>query len=29
MSAPYTLYDYLPSGNGYKVRLTAKHLGIP
>jgi glutathione S-transferase len=29
MSAPYTLYDYLPSGNGYKVRLTAKRLGIP
>jgi glutathione S-transferase len=29
MSAIYTLYDYLPSGNGYKVRLTAKHLGIP
>jgi glutathione S-transferase len=29
MSAPYTLYDYLPSGNGYKVRLTAKHLKIP
>jgi glutathione S-transferase len=25
----YTLYDYLPSGNGYKVRLTAKHLDIP
>jgi glutathione S-transferase len=25
----YTLYDYLPSGNGYKVRLTAKRLGIP
>ena len=25
----YTLYDYLPSGNGYKVRLTAKHLKIP
>jgi glutathione S-transferase len=24
-----TLYDYLPSGNGYKVRLTAKHLKIP
>jgi glutathione S-transferase len=24
----YTLYDYLPSGNGYKVRLTAKRLGI-
>ena len=29
MSAPYTLYDYLPSGNGYKARLTAKHLGLP
>jgi glutathione S-transferase len=29
MSAPYTLYDYLPSGNGYKVRLTAKRLKIP
>jgi glutathione S-transferase len=28
-AAPYTLYDYLPSGNGYKVRLTAKRLGIP
>jgi glutathione S-transferase len=27
--AVYTLYDYLPSGNGYKVRLTAKRLGIP
>jgi glutathione S-transferase len=25
----YTLYDYLPSGNGYKVRLTLKHLGLP
>jgi glutathione S-transferase len=25
----YTLYDYLPSGNGYKVRLTAKYLHIP
>ena len=25
----YTLYDYLPSGNGYKVRLTAKHLSVP
>jgi glutathione S-transferase len=24
-----TLYDYLPSGNGYKVRLTAKFLNIP
>jgi len=23
-----TLYDYLPSGNGYKVRLVLKHLGI-
>lgn len=29
MNVPYTLYDYLPSGNGYKVRLTAKHLKIP
>jgi glutathione S-transferase len=29
MSPPYTLYDYLPSGNGYKVRLTAKYLNIP
>jgi glutathione S-transferase len=27
-STMYTLYDYLPSGNGYKVRLTAKRLGI-
>jgi len=25
----YGLYDYLPSGNGYKVRLTLKHLGLP
>ena len=25
----YKLYDYLPSGNGYKVRLTAKYLKIP
>jgi len=24
-----TLYDYLPSGNGYKVRLVLKDLGIP
>lgn len=24
----YVLYDYLPSGNGYKVRLVCKHLGI-
>lgn len=29
MSVPCTLYDYLPSGNGYKARLTAKHLGLP
>lgn len=29
MKARYTLYDYLPSGNGYKVRLTAKYLNIP
>jgi glutathione S-transferase len=28
MNNDYTLYDYLPSGNGYKVRLTAKHLKI-
>jgi len=25
----YVLYDYLPSGNGYKCRLTMKALGIP
>lgn len=25
----YRLYDYLPSGNGYKVRLVLKRLGIP
>jgi len=25
----YTLYDYLPSGNGYKVRLVLKQLDIP
>jgi glutathione S-transferase len=24
-----TLYDYFDSGNGYKVRLTMAHLGIP
>ena len=29
MSAALTLYDYLPSGNGYKVRLVLKQLGIP
>jgi glutathione S-transferase len=23
------LYDYLPSGNGYKVRLLLAHLGVP
>jgi glutathione S-transferase len=26
---PYRLYDYLPSGNGYKVRLVLKRLGLP
>ena len=25
----YRLYDYLPSGNGYKARLVLKHLDIP
>jgi len=25
----YRLYDYLPSGNGYKVRLTLKQLDLP
>jgi glutathione S-transferase len=29
LTPKYTLYDYLPSGNGYKVRLTAKYLDIP
>ena len=29
MSSPLTLYDYLPSGNGYKCRLVLKQLGIP
>ena len=24
-----TLYDYMDSGNGYKVRLTLAHLGLP
>jgi glutathione S-transferase len=28
MTAPYVLYDYLPSGNGYKVRLVCRHLGL-
>jgi glutathione S-transferase len=28
MSMTYTLYDYLPSGNGYKVRLVCKRLKI-
>jgi glutathione S-transferase len=25
----YRLYDYLPSGNGYKVRLVLRQLGLP
>ena len=25
----YVLYDYLPSGNGYKCRLVLKALGLP
>ena len=25
----YRLYDYLPSGNGYKVRLTLRYLALP
>jgi glutathione S-transferase len=29
MSSACVLYDYLPSGNGYKVRLVCKHLNIP
>jgi len=29
MNAQYTLYDYLPSGNGFKVRLVCKYLNIP
>jgi len=29
MTMPHVLYDYLPSGNGYKVRLVCKHLAIP
>jgi glutathione S-transferase len=29
MNTSLTLYDYLPSGNGYKVRLVLKQLGIP
>jgi glutathione S-transferase len=29
MNMTYTLYDYLPSGNGYKVRLVAKRLKLP
>jgi glutathione S-transferase len=28
MKPSYVLYDYLPSGNGYKVRLVCKRLGI-
>jgi glutathione S-transferase len=27
--SPMRLYDFLPSGNGYKVRLTLRWLGIP
>jgi glutathione S-transferase len=29
MPCMYTLFDFLPSGNGYKVRLTLKHLALP
>ena len=29
MAGMYTLFDYLPSGNGYKVRLTLKALDLP
>jgi glutathione S-transferase len=29
MGTPLTLYDYLPSGNGYKVRLVLKQLSLP
>ena len=29
MPRMYTLFDFLPSGNGYKVRLTLKHLALP
>src|SRR5215510_7457990 len=25
----WTLYDFLPSGNGYRVRLTLRELGVP
>ncbi len=25
----YTLFDFLPSGNGYKVRLILRYLDIP
>jgi len=25
----YTLYDFLPSGNGYKVRLIFNRLNLP
>lgn len=25
----YTLFDFLPSGNGYKVRLVLRYLDIP
>jgi len=29
MATAMTLYDYLPSGNGYKCRLVLKQLGLP
>lgn len=29
MASTLTLYDYLPSGNGFKCRLVLKQLGIP
>ncbi len=29
MATVFTLFDYLPSGNGYKCRLVLKQLGIP
>ncbi len=28
-AAPLTLYDFLPSGNGYKCRLLLRQLGLP
>ena len=29
MMPPLTLHQYAPSGNCYKVRLTAAHVGLP